>query len=208
MKLLFYSLILACVLSAIAMGAERKVWNFDRDRVGSAPPSFVAGEGTWQVTRDDSAPSKPNVLAQLAKNPDSAFNIILVGGSQWQDLELSVRMKPIAGRSDQGGGLVWRARDMHNYYVARYNPLEDNFRLYKVVNGHRSQLAGKEHIPGQVGWHTVSVSMKGTHIRCSLDNGNVIEHDDKTFTGAGRIGLWSKSDAQSHFDDLTVTALR
>jgi hypothetical protein len=112
-------------------------------------------------------------------------------------------MKAIAGKEDQGGGLVWRAKDAKNYYVARYNPLEDNYRLYKVEKGKRTQLKSANIKPRE-GWHTLRVSMKGNVIECYYDGQKFLEAEDGTFSDSGKIGLWTKSDAQTHFDGLTV----
>jgi hypothetical protein len=116
-------------------------------------------------------------------------------------VDLSVQMKAVAGRSDQGGGLIWRAKDAKNYYVARYNPLEDNFRVYKVVNGSRSEFQSAT-IKHSAGWHTLRVTMAGDHIECYYDGKKYLDVKDSTFADAGRIGLWTKADAQTHFDDL------
>ena len=128
---------------------------------------------------------------------------MLVDGTRYKDLDLSVRLKAVAGELDRGGGLVWRAKDKDNYYIARYNPLEDNFRVYKVEAGKRTQFQSAK-VPGDTKWHTLRVTMAGTKITCYLDGTKYLEADDSTFPDAGKIGLWSKADAQSYFDDLNV----
>ena len=128
----------------------------------------------------------------------------LVDGTSYGDLDLSVRLRAVAGEVDRGGGLVWRARDAKNYYIARYNPLEDNFRVYKVQDGKRTQFQSAK-VPGDEAWHVLRVTMVGTRITCRLDGQSLLEVEDSTFPAAGMIGLWSKADAQSYFDDLTVT---
>jgi hypothetical protein len=142
-------------------------------------------------------------LAQTAKNPNAVFNITLIAGTHAKDVDLSVRMKAIAEETDQGGGLVWRAKDKKNYYLARYNPLEDNYRVYKVVDGKRTLLQNAD-IPHAPGWHTLKVEMEGDHIECSYDGQKYLDVKDATFTRPGQIGLWSKADAQSQFDDLRL----
>src|SRR6185437_8294788 len=125
-------------------------------------------------------------------------NVCLLKGADAKDLGLQVRFKAVAGELDQGGGVVWRAKDARNYYIARYNPLENNYRVYKVVDGVRTMFKNVD-IPHSDGWFTLRVTMTGHHIAC-YDNGKkVIEHDDATFPAAGKIGLWSKWDAQSQF---------
>ena len=162
------------------------------------PARVYRGRGTWRVERSDSG----NALAQLAKSADPVFNIILADDTSARELDLSVRMKPAAGEFDQGGGLVWRAQDRRNYYLCRYNPLEDNFRLYKVVDGKRSLLQNAD-VDKTPGWHAIAVIMAGDHIECSLDGKKLLTFDDPSITAAGKIGLWTKADAQSLFDDLT-----
>jgi hypothetical protein len=115
-----------------------------------------------------------------------------------------VKLRAVAGEIDRGGGLVWRAKDSKNYYIARYNSLEDNFRVYKVQDGKRTMFRG-EKVPGDEKWHTLRVTMAGPKITCFFDGKQYLEAEDATFAGAGMIGLWSKADAQSYFDDLTVS---
>ncbi len=117
-------------------------------------------------------------------------------------MDLTVRFHAIAGKFDQGGGLVWRAKDGRNYYIARYNPLEDNFRVYTVVDGQRTQLQNAD-IPRSDGWHTLRVTMRGDHIQCFYDGKKSLDVHDTTFTKPGHIGLWTKADARTRFDDLT-----
>jgi len=182
----------------------KRTWNFDSDGPGAIARGFKGETGDWKVIADQTAPSQPNALAQSAKNSGSTFNLTLVDGTAYKDLELSVKMKALAGKEDQGGGLVWRAKDAKNYYVVRYNPLEDNYRFYKVEKGKRIELQSADIKLGQ-GWHTLTVSMKGDRIECLLDGKKLIEAKDSTFGEAGKIGLWTKADAQSHFDVLTVS---
>ena len=199
--------VLAACLGAAAPAAEAAkpaVFNFDADKAGEAPKGWEAAVGVWKVAADDTAPSKPNVLAQSAEGPGSQFNIALAGDTAFKDLDLTVRMKAVAGKADQGGGPVWRAKDAKNYYVCRWNPLEDNFRLYKVVDGKRTQLANAD-LKAEPGWRTIRVTMRGEQIECYLDGKKVVEAKDDTFKDAGKVGLWTKADAATNFDDLTVS---
>jgi hypothetical protein len=193
------------ILLATSLAAQNpeKVWNFDGDKVGNISEGFAQEAGEWKVVADETSPSKPNALAQLADNSGSTFNITLVGGTNYKDVDLSVKMKAIAGKEDQGGGLVWRAKNAKNYYVARYNPLEDNYRVYKVEKGRRGQLQSAN-IKHTDGWHTLRVVMQGDHIQCYYDGNKYLDVKDSAFPDGGRIGLWTKSDAQTNFDDLTA----
>jgi hypothetical protein len=197
---------IAVVLLAGALIAQNqeKVWNFDTNKPGDIPEGFTNEVGGWKVVADETAPSKPNVLAQLAESSGSTFNVTVVSGTGYKDVDLSVKMKAIAGREDQGGGLVWRAKDAKNYYVARYNPLEDNYRVYRVHMGRRSEMQSAD-VKHSEGWHTLRVTMKADHIEGYYDGKKYLDVKDSTFREAGKIGLWTKADAQSHFDDLTIS---
>jgi hypothetical protein len=177
----------------------KKTWTFDDDETGAIAKGFTNEVGEWKVAASDQG----KALAQSAKNPNSVFNVTLISDTNAKDVDLSVRMKAIAGEHDQGGGLVWRAKDAKNYYLARYNPLEDNYRLYHVVGGKRTLLQNVD-IAHSDGWHTLRVTMTGDQITCYYDGKKYLEAKDSTFPEAGKIGLWSKADAQSHFDDLVL----
>jgi Domain of Unknown Function (DUF1080) len=185
--------------SSFADGAKKRAWDFESDEPGRIAGGFSAEVGTWEVVRD----GDNRVLAQKATNPDATFNVALVSDTRVKDVDISVRLRAVAGELDRGGGVVWRARDKDNYYIARYNPLEDNFRVYKVENGKRTQFASTN-VAGDKNWHTLRVTMTSSHITCYLDGKKYLEADDATFPDAGRIGLWSKADAQSYFDDLVL----
>ncbi len=181
---------------------DKTVWSFNDDADGKIAKGFQGEVGEWKVVTVDGK----KVLAQQAKNSNSTFNLVFVTGSETKDVDLSVKMKAVAGETDQGGGLVWRGRDRNNYYLARFNPLEDNYRLYKVQDGKRTLVLNAD-IKTTPGWHTLRVTMKGDQIETFFDGKKFHEQRDSTFTGPGMIGLWSKADAQSDFDDLTLIAL-
>jgi hypothetical protein len=193
--------LIAVLLAGGSIGADEaaRSWTFEGDEPGSIAKGFQGEVGRWEVV----ATSEGRVLAQKAENPDATFNVALVSGTSVKDLDLSVRLKAVAGKEDRGGGLVWRAKDARNYYIARYNPLEDNFRVYKVVDGKRTMFQDAK-APQAEGWRVIRVVMKGDHIECYLDGAKLLDVRDLTFPDAGKVGLWSKADAQSHFDDLTL----
>jgi hypothetical protein len=202
-------------LATTLMAADEKErgFRFSKDDRGKFPTGWKAaqtgkGEGSvWKVVADDTTPSKTGyALAQTAESPGAVFNICVAEDVEYQDLEISVAFKAIRGKNDQGGGLVWRYQDANNYYIARMNPLEDNFRVYKVVSGKRIQLKTKEGSKVPVGeWHRIKVKQQGDHIECFLDGEKMLDAKDDMFPKAGKIGLWTKSDAQTHFDDLKVS---
>lgn len=191
-------LVVATTPARAADGPPARTWDFEADRPGAIAAGLTAAEGRWEVVQDGTN----HVLAQSASNGNKVFNLALGDGTTYKDVDLSVRLKPVAGELDRGGGLVWRAQDPKNYYLARYNPLEDNFRVYKVRDGTRTQLQSAENVPRVDGWRTLRVTMTGDSIRCDLDGKTLLEVEDRTFPGAGKVGLWSKSDARSDFDDL------
>jgi hypothetical protein len=206
--------VLAVLLGGIALAADEKTRavKFSKDETGQVPAGWKAdktgkGEGSvWKVVADDTAPSGTgHALAQTAESPSAVFNLCVLEDSKYKDLELSVQFKAIRGKNDQGGGLVWRYHDANNYYICRMNPLEDNFRVYKVVAGKRTQFETKEGLKIPAGeWHTIKVEQKGDRIECYLDGTKYLEVKDSTFPDAGKVGLWSKSDAQTHFDKFEV----
>jgi hypothetical protein len=211
------SMALLALAGAALSAAEEKArtFRFTKDDVGKVPAGWHAdktgkGEGSvWKVVEDDTAPSKTGlVLAQTAESPSAVFNLCVVDDTSYKDLELTVSFKAMEGKRDQGGGLVWRYQDANNYYIARMNPLEDNFRVYKVVGGKRIQFDTKEGLKVPTGeWHTIKIKQVGDTIECWLDGTRYLQAKDDAITTAGKIGLWSKADARSYFDGLTVRDL-
>ncbi len=196
--LAFAAASLALAAPADPPGSGRR-WDFEADEPGRAPAGFATAKGRWAVVRDGDG----RVLAQQAEGDDDAFNLALIDGTERKDLDLSVRIRAVEGKNDQGGGLVWRARDARNYYVARYNPLEDNLRVYKVQGGKRT-LFEHAKVGGDNAWHTLRITMRGDRIACFLDGKAYLDVRDSTFPDAGRIGVWSKADARTYFDDLAL----
>jgi Domain of Unknown Function (DUF1080) len=197
------SLIVVPLLLGVAVYAEegpKKTWTFEDESAGAPPKEFRPSVGEWKVVTTDEG----KVLAQSARNANPVFNIALVDDTEAKDVDISVKVKALAGDLDQGGGLVWRATDAKNYYVARFNHKEDNFRVYKVVDGVRSQPFQNANVKHHDGWTVVRVTMKGDHIECYIDGQKYLDVHDPTFPEAGKIGVWSKSDARSQFDDLAL----
>jgi hypothetical protein len=188
-------------------------YNFDSDTPGQLPAkvhSAKTGGGTqekWVVTADPTAPSKPNVVAQTSTDQtDYRFPLLISDEGSFQDLDLSVKFKAVSGSIDRAGGLVFRLKDPNNYYIVRANALENNYRLYHVVNGRRSQFAGANFTVTSGEWHELRVEAVGNKITCYYDGSKKIEATDDTFKDAGKIGLWTKADSVTYFDDLKVTA--
>jgi hypothetical protein len=189
------------------------VYNFDSDTPGQLPAKFhgaKTGGGAqekWVVTADPMAPSKPNVITQTSTDQtDYRFPLLISDEGSFQDLDLSVKFKAVSGNIDRAGGLVFRLKDPNNYYIVRANALENNYRLYHVVNGRRSQFAGANFKVTSGEWHELRVEAVGSKITCYYDGSKKIEATDDTFKDAGKVGLWTKADSVTYFDDLKVTA--
>jgi hypothetical protein len=186
---------------------------FDQLDEGALPPGWrIESTGsprenaTWSVRRDPDASSAPNVFALTRTNHASqdAFNLCWTDGLRFGEGVLEVSVRADGGEVDQGGGPIWRARDADNYYVCRFNPLESNFRVYVVEDGKRKQL-GTARFESEAGdWHRVRVEHVGSRIACSLDDQPLLEVDDATLSGEGGVGFWTKADARTSFDDLSL----
>jgi hypothetical protein len=214
MRIMTKALFAALMAAAMAAADEKTTqMKFKKDDYGKVPAGWTAdktgkGDGSvWKVVADETAPSKTgHVLAQTAESPNAMFNLCVVNDPKLKDVEVSVASKAVKGEKDQGGGIIWRYQDANNYYVARMNPLEDNYRLYHVFAGKRTQIAGKEGLKVPAGvWHTLKIEMAGDKIECYLDGKKEIEFMDNTIEKAGKVGVWTKADAQTYFDDFKVS---
>jgi hypothetical protein len=151
------------------------------------------------------APSGRNVLAQIdADSTDNRFPVAFTG-PELKDFRVSVRCKPVSGRVDQACGVTFRLKDADNYYLARANALENNVRLYHVVKGKRVQFAGWNGPVASGVWHELAVEAQGDHFQVFFDGQPVLDSHDKTFPDAGKLGLWTKADSVTYFDDFTLT---
>jgi len=206
-----------------AEASAAATWDFEDAEAGAVPAGWSVAKtgegpgGEWQVLEDESAPAGPKVLGQVSlEGPKPIYCLCVADETSYADVELSVQFKGVQGKIDQGGGPVWRFQDENNYYVARMNPLESNFRLYKVIDGERTKLASADvDIPDEDldaddpllnKWHTIRVVHRGDQIQCSLNGGPPLEFQDSSITSAGKIGLWVKADAVTSFDNLTAAA--
>lgn len=186
------------------------LFNFENAAEGNVPTGFstaVTGNSksiNWSIVNDNGN----NVVAQQAINSGSCYNLLVLEKNSYKDFVTNVKIKAVTGEEDQGGGLMWRYIDKDNYYIARYNPLENNFRFYRVVNGSRKQLESVDSSIKLGEWFTMTVEMKGNKIACSLNGKKLIETTDDTFPSAGLIGFWTKADAVTYFDDLTITQVK
>jgi hypothetical protein len=188
-----------------ASGAVAQTIGFDTDAPGTLPPGWeqgVTGRGNprWAVAQDASAPSSPNVLHQSGSG---TFPWCVLRGSSVENGFIEVKFKSLEGREDQAGGVVWRWKDGDNYYVARANALENNVSLYYTANGRRNTLKYVDApVPRNV-WHTLRVEFAGSQIRVALDGKTYIDFKDSHIAGAGAVGLWTKADSVTSFDDFS-----
>lgn len=208
-----------CVITAVTalslLAADKTnevLWSFEDAGVGKVPEGWTSGKtgkgpgSVWKVVDDNSAVRGTHVLAQTSSaGPNHLFNLCVCDKAALTDVDIRVSFKAVKGEIDQGGGPVWRYRDENNYYIARMNPLEDNFRVYKVIQGKRTQL-DSSNAEAPVGkWHTIRVVQRGNHIQCYLNGKRHLDLKDDTYTGQGKVGLWTKADAVTSFDNFTYS---
>ena len=179
--------------------------NFDDMNAGASPPGWTAtqtGSGTakWAVEKDNSAPSKPNVLKQSGQ---ATFPVCTKDDTSLKDGFVEVKFKPVAGKEDQAGGVIWRAKDSDNYYIARANALEGNVTIYHTIKGKRTEKKRTNMKVASGEWHTLRVDFSGNHFTVTFDGKKALEWDDKTFTEAGMVGVWTKADSVTLFDDFS-----
>jgi hypothetical protein len=193
--------IMATLFSATAAAQTA---GFDADPTGGPPAGWragVTGRGSpkWTVEADASAPSKPNVLKQSGSG---TFPWCVRPEVAIADGWVEVKFKPLSGREDQAGGAVWRWKDGDNYYIARANALENNVSLYYTASGRRNTLKYVDApVPGNI-WHTLRVEFAGKRIRVIYDGKPYIEVEDAHISGAGAVGVWTKADSVTLFDDF------
>jgi len=189
------------VADKTAAAGQPADWSFDRDEVGKPPAGGEVFGGTWEVRAEADAPSKPNVLSQSATGED--FQAVRLGTAVYTDLTATVRFKPVSGKDDQAAGIIFRVQDKDNYYIARANALEDNVILFRYASGKRSTLKeGSAKVPsGQ--WQELKVEAEGNRFRAFLNGQQVVEATDDAYP-AGGMGLWTKADSVTWFDDFRV----
>jgi len=197
---------------------QETFFDFENDPLGKLPENWTQ----YATGRDDTTEWKivddqgNKVLAQLSnKHPNYHFNDVVYDGFKVKNAVLQVKLKGVKGRMDQGGGLIWRFIDKNNYYVVRANPLEDNVVLYKVVNGKRTDLPvlgkgrtyGVDVPPLGNGWNTLKLNVKNDLFTVFLNEKELFQVKDTTFSHAGKVGLWTKADAVTYFDDFLIQSI-
>ena len=198
----------ACIAAATIFAtsaAFAETINFDADKPGVLPSGWqqgVTGKGTpkWTVQPDGGAPSKPNVLQQSGSG---TFPWCVMPKTAIENGFVEVRFKPISGREDQAGGVIWRWKDGDNYYIARANALEDNVSLYHTTGGRRITIKYVDAPVPRNMWHTLRVEFSGERIKVVLNGKTYIELEDAHIPGSGAVGLWTKADSMTAFDDFS-----
>jgi hypothetical protein len=207
--------VLLCIglLLSGTVGGETVTLDFETAEVGRLPAGFspaLTGRGdpgAWRILDDPTAPSGGKVLAQTSTAKTSyRFPLCVYDQLTATDVTVSVRFKAVTGTVDQAAGLVARFKDKDNYYIVRANALEHNVRLYKVERGDRKQFAGVDVKVPSGRWQRLTLDVKGTHFKVLLNDTLLFEADDTTFRDAGKVGLWTKADSVSYFDDLTIAS--
>lgn len=199
-----------------AMAATQLESRDRRTPVASSWYAAVTGKGEpprWELRADATAPSGSKVLAQLSEDRASGrFSLAIYDEADLENGSVQVKFKPVLGTVDQAAGIVWRYRDENNYYVVRANALEDNVVLYKVEDGKRSSLSpigrdgdyGVMHTVAANTWSTLAVAFAGPRFTVSFDGTELFQVEDATFSESGKVGLWTKADSVTYFDDFEV----
>ena len=199
---------LAIAWSALGLFREvamAEMINFDQDKTGALPAGWksgVTGRGSpkWTVEKDETAPSPPNVLKQSGSG---TFPWCVKSDTSIENGSVEVKFKPISGNEDAAGGVVWRWKDGDNYYIARANALENNVSLYHTTNGRRITIKYADAPVAKNQWHILKVEFSGKSIRVELDGKVYISQEDDHIRGAGAVGLWTKADSVTAFDDFS-----
>jgi hypothetical protein len=187
-----------------AAKGETLTLDLEASALGRAvPPEFAQVLGTWNVEEENGH----RFIAQVGELEEPDFPRLLARGKAFRNVHVKVRCSMRAGDTDRACGLMWRAKDSDNYYVARANALEDSVNVYRVVANDRQQFGGKSLTVTSNVWHTLEAFMEGAHIRVLWDGQEVVSADDATFPDGGKVGVWTKADSVTAFDDLEATEL-
>jgi hypothetical protein len=207
------SVIAGIVSGAFALSLFAETVDFSNAKPGTLPPHWTGtqtgkGQAKWSIEKDLAAPGKPSVLKQSG---EATFPVCIKEDARLKNGFVEVRFKPVSGKEDQAGGVIWRVKDKDDYYVCRANALEDNVVLYKTVRGTRSVLEivgrkggyGVKEPVAPAQWHTLRVEFKDHHFKVIFDGKHLFDVEDNTFTDAGKVGVWTKADSVTLFDDFS-----
>ena len=195
-------IVIAGLITSTAFG---ETITFDDAKIGEAPAGWTAtktgsGNEKWAIEKDDTAPSKPNVLKQSG---EATYPVCIKNETSLKDGFVEVKFKPVSGKKDQAGGIIWRCADADNYYIARANALEDNVTIYHTIKGKRASFKNTDTKVAPGVWHTLRVDFAGNKFIVTFDGKKVIEATDDSFADAGKVGVWTKADSKTLFDDFS-----
>ena len=188
---------------ALAQNSEDATINFDSEVVGKLPASWTGVSSTWVIATDGAN----KALKQTAKSKADQSNICIQNKLKYQNLQMEARIKSLEGGKEKGGGLVWRYHDAKNYYIARFNVVENNLKVYKVLKGIRKEIKSVNVKMKANEWQTLKVAMIGYTLACYLNDKKLLNVTDTSIPNAGSVGFWSRADAVSLFDDLKIRNL-
>lgn len=200
--------------------ATRRAFDEDaRDRMPAGFTNQLTGGGgpvDWRVVEAKDAPSGKHVVAQLSRDStDARYPLLMLDAVSARDVDVSVRFKPVSGKVDQAAGIVWRWQDKDNYLIVRANALENNVVAYKTIAGKRTSIGIKDNakaygvdapVPSDT-WSTLRVRMVGDTAEVHLNDKKLFEVQTTAVARPGKVGLWTKADSVTWFDDLVVTSL-
>jgi hypothetical protein len=209
---------LGWLMSLALWGTVTQTFNFDSAKPGSAPPGWtVTPNPQWEILKDPTAPSQPYVFAQISNDAGSdaaggRCPLAILNERDVKDGDVSVKVKPVAGKEDRAGGLVFRYRDPDNYYLVRANALENSIAVYKVEDGKRTPLAtrgapknyGVKHPVPLNQWSVLKVQFQGPKFSVYFNHRRLFEVMDSTFRQPGKVGLWTRADGITYFDDFRI----
>ena len=207
------SIILAVVTGASVLSLVAETVDFSNAKPGKLPPNWVGtqtgrGEAKWSIEKDPDSPRQSYALKQSGQ---ATYPICIKDDTKLKNGFVEVRFKPISGKEDQAGGVIWRVKDKDNYYVCRANALEDNVVLYRTVRGMRSELPivgrkggyGVKEPVAPAQWHTLRVDFKDHLFKVTFDGKHLFDVEDSTLNDAGKVGVWTKADSVTLFDSFS-----
>jgi hypothetical protein len=199
-------MLLSSLLGVVSLSVAAETVNFDTFPVGNPPAPWKAGQSgkgggaVWKIEADSSAPSKPNVLRQSGS---AGYAWCVKTDTSIADGAVEVKFKPLAGRRAQAGGVIFRFKSESQYYVARANANENNVNLYRFDDSGREEVKVVDTPVALNQWHTLRAEFQGKRIRVSMDGKTYIDLEDAHISGAGAVGVWTRFDSDTLFDDFT-----
>src|SRR5260370_15728932 len=190
---------LVCLATMLAVTAYADTVNFDNETPGTLPPHWLGtqtGGGTakWTIEKGADAPSKPNVIKQSG---EATLRVCIKNDTKIKDGFVEVKFKPVAGKEDQAGGVIWRCKDADNYYIARANALEANVAIYHTIGGKRVAFKSAKTKVASGVWHALRVDFQGSHFSVTFDGTKVIEPYHTRFSDAGKVVSWTTADSRT-----------